>query len=103
MARIVYTIEFAAGVPEEMAELRAADQKKIRQRIQQQLANQPNVETRNKKILAGLNPPWNHEEPVWELRVGEHRVFYDVNEAEAKVTVRAIREKPPYKTTEEIL
>ena len=37
------------------------------------------------------------------LRIGEFRVFYDVNEAEARVMVRAIRHKPPHKTTEEIL
>jgi mRNA-degrading endonuclease RelE of RelBE toxin-antitoxin system len=43
------------------------------------------------------------EEPVWELRVGKFRVFYDVDEDATTVTVRAIREKPPHKTTEDIL
>ena len=47
---------------------------------------------------AGFFPP-----TVWELRIGEFRVFYDVNEETALVTVRAIRQKPPHKTTEEIL
>ena len=42
-------------------------------------------------------------EPVWELRVGEYRVFYDVNEQEARVIVRAVRRKRPYQATEEIL
>ena len=41
--------------------------------------------------------------PVWELRVGEYRVFYDVDDTEHVVTVRAIRHKPPHATTEEIL
>jgi mRNA-degrading endonuclease RelE of RelBE toxin-antitoxin system len=50
-----------------------------------------------------LVPPWEHIEPVWELRVGEYRVFYDVNEETAVVMIRAIRHKPPHKTTEEIL
>jgi hypothetical protein len=54
-------------------------------------------------ILVGLVPPWEHIEPVWELRVGEYRVFYDVNEETAVVMIRAIRHKPPHKTTEEIL
>jgi mRNA-degrading endonuclease RelE of RelBE toxin-antitoxin system len=48
-------------------------------------------------------PPWEHEAPVWQLRVGGYRVFYDVSEAASVVTVRAIRYKPPHKTTEEIL
>lgn len=42
-------------------------------------------------------------EPVWELRVGEYRVFYDVNEGTSVVMIRAIRHKPPHKTTEEAL
>jgi mRNA-degrading endonuclease RelE of RelBE toxin-antitoxin system len=40
---------------------------------------------------------------VRELRIGEHRVFYDVDEAARRMLVRAIRHKPPHKTTEEIL
>jgi len=41
--------------------------------------------------------------PIWELRVGEFRVFYDVDEEAQTVFVRAVRHKPPHKTTEEIL
>ncbi len=48
-------------------------------------------------------PPWDHVDPVWELRVGEYRVFYDVDQLRAIVSVRAIRHKPPRKTTGEIL
>ena len=44
-----------------------------------------------------------HMDPVWELRIGEYRVFYDVDEQASLVMVRAIRHKPPHKTTEEIL
>jgi mRNA-degrading endonuclease RelE of RelBE toxin-antitoxin system len=54
-------------------------------------------------LLRGLHPPWQHLEPVWELRVGEYRVFYDVDEASKLVMVRAVRHKPPHATTEEIL
>ncbi|MBI4442858.1 MAG: type II toxin-antitoxin system RelE/ParE family toxin [Acidobacteria bacterium] len=48
-------------------------------------------------------PPWQHAEPVWKLRIGEYRVFYDVDEVAATVLIRAIRHKPPHKTLEEIL
>jgi mRNA-degrading endonuclease RelE of RelBE toxin-antitoxin system len=54
-------------------------------------------------MLRGLTPPWEHAQPVWELRVDEFRVFYDVDEGASLVTVRAIRHKPAHKTTEEIL
>jgi len=42
-------------------------------------------------------------DPIWELRLGEYRVFYDVDEAKSSVTIRAIRHKPPHKRTEEVL
>jgi len=67
------------------------------------LARAQIVATRNRKRLVGLVRPWEHLEPVWELRDGEYRVFYDVDEAAAVIKVRAIRHKPPHKTTEEIL
>ncbi len=47
-------------------------------------------------ILVGLKPPWEHEEPMRGLRVGEYRVFYDVDEEGRRVIVRAIsRETTP--------
>ncbi|MBI4822872.1 MAG: type II toxin-antitoxin system RelE/ParE family toxin [Nitrospirae bacterium] len=59
--------------------------------------------SRNRKILINLVPPWDAVPPVWELRVKQYRVFYDVDEAKKIVYVRAVREKPTNKTTEEIL
>ncbi len=51
---------------------------------------------------SGDDPP-DAVPPIWELRVGDWRVFYDVEEKAGKVFVRAVRHKPPHKTTEEIL
>jgi len=99
----MFIIEFAASVADDLAELRATDQRRILDKIDEQLLHQPTQETRNKKMVPGLVPPWEHESPVWELRVGQFRVFYDVNEADARVIVRAIRHKPPHTTTKEIL
>jgi mRNA-degrading endonuclease RelE of RelBE toxin-antitoxin system len=99
----MFTIEYAKAVAEDLANLRAFDRKQLLDHIDEQLTHQPTQETRNKKILIGLVPPWEHEEPIWELRVGEHRIFYDVDEEAERVIVRAIRHKPPHKTTEEIL
>lgn len=99
----MYAIEFATGVVEDLAGLRAFDRRRILDRIEEQLSDQPAQTTRNRKPIPGLVPPWEHQEPVWELRIGEHRVFYDVDETARRVLVRAIRRKPPHKTTEEIL
>jgi len=101
--RGMYKIEYAVGVAEDLSNLRAYDRRRVLDRLEEQLLHQPGQETRNKKPLPGLRPPWEHEEPVWELRIGEHRVFYDVGEPERVVKVRAIRLKRPDETTEEIL
>ena len=97
------TIQFAESVAEDLADLKASERRLLLDKIDEQLLHQPTVSTRNRKLVPGLIPPWQHEPPVWELRVGELRVFYDVNESKSVVTVRAIRHKPPHKSTKEIL
>ncbi|MBM4013230.1 MAG: hypothetical protein FJ275_09570 [Planctomycetes bacterium] len=99
----MYTIEFVAGVVSDLAALRPYDRRRVVDRIDTELRDSPTAETRNRKLLPGLQPPWDQELPIWELRVGEYRVFYDVQEQARLVAVRAIRLKPPHKTTEEIL
>lgn len=99
----MYTIEYTEGVAGDLADLRAYERAQILDRIEEQLTHEPTRQTRNKKILMGLVPPWEYVEPVGELRVGRYRVFYDVDEASVVVAVRAIRYKPPHKTTGEIL
>ena len=63
--------------------------------IESQLVHQTNVPTRNLKPLRGLVPPWEHLDPTWEIRVGEYRVFYDVDEAAAVVHIRAAQTATP--------
>jgi mRNA-degrading endonuclease RelE of RelBE toxin-antitoxin system len=99
----MFSIEFNEDVAQDLAELRAFDRKRILDEIDSQLTHQPTQETRHRKKLVGLVPPWEHAGPVWELRIGEFRVFYAVDEEQSQVVVRAIRLKPPHKTTEEIL
>jgi mRNA-degrading endonuclease RelE of RelBE toxin-antitoxin system len=99
----MYEIKYGAEFLKNLNELSASRRKEILDTIGEQLIHQPTQETRNKKILKGLNPPWDHDNPIWELRIGEYRVFYDVDDAGKWVTVRALRHKPPHKTTEEIL
>ena len=52
--------------------------------IEIQLANEPTVETRNRKQLRP------NELAEWELRVGSYRVFYDVFAEDEVVKVVAI-------------
>lgn len=99
----MYRIVYAKSVAADLANLRARERARILDSIEAQLTHEPARQTRNRKSIAGLVPPWEYEEPVWQLRVGDHRVFDDVDEVASVVTVRAIRHKPPHKTTEEIL
>ena len=99
----MYSIEYAEGVVEDLASLRIRDRKKVLDQLEKQLKYEPTKKTKNRKPLSGLIPPWEHVEPVWELRVGEYRIFYDVDDQVLLVTICAIRHKPPHKTTEEIL
>ncbi len=99
----MYEITYAEGVADDLKRLDASRRKQILNRIEAQLTHEPTRQTRNRKILVGLILPWEHVEPVWELRIGAYRVFYDVDEPARAVIVRAVRHKPPHKTTEEIL
>lgn len=99
----MYQITYVESIADDLKRLQAGKRRQILNRIEEQLTHEPTRPTRNKKILVGLVPPWDYVEPVWELRIGEYRVFYDADEMAAVVIVRAIRQKPLHKTTEEIL
>jgi mRNA-degrading endonuclease RelE of RelBE toxin-antitoxin system len=66
------------------------------------LAHEPAEESNRKKMLSGLVPPSKQVRPAWQLRGGDLRVFYDVDESSRVVIVRAVRRKKR-KKTEEIL
>lgn len=99
----MYRIRFARDVEKDLKKLPAYHRARLLETIETQLLDVPTTPTRNRKFLVNLIPPWTTEPPIWELRVGEYRVFYDVSETERMVYVRAVRKKPPGKTTEEIL
>jgi len=99
----MYRILFSQGVEQDLVKTRAYDRSIILEAVEKQLVHNPHVETKNRKMLVNLMPSFEGQLPIWELRVGEHRVFYDVDEEGQQVFVRAIRRKPPHRTTEEIL
>lgn len=99
----MYGIRFARDVKRDLKGLPASHRTRLLDAIETQLLYEPARPTRNRKLLVNLVPPWTAEPPIWELRVGNYRIFYDVAEEEAMVYVRAIRPKPAGKTTEDIL
>ncbi len=86
----------------DLAALRVFERRRITDAIRANLLHEPFSENRNRKPLIGLEPAFEHEPPVWELRVGGFRVFYDGDSESRTVYVRAVRRKPAGKTTEEI-
>ncbi|MBI2339065.1 MAG: type II toxin-antitoxin system RelE/ParE family toxin [Deltaproteobacteria bacterium] len=61
------------------------------------------MQTKNRKCLRGLVAGFQFEEPLWELRIGEWRIFYDVDEEAKVIVVRVVRLKETGKTTKEIV
>ena len=98
-----FTIVFAESVKEDVKGLRAYDRRRLLDAIERHLTHTPHVATTQRKLLHHLVPPFEAIPPIWQLRVGAFRVFYDVSEEERRVYVRAVRRKPTHLTTEEIL
>jgi mRNA-degrading endonuclease RelE of RelBE toxin-antitoxin system len=98
----VFAIEFAPEALLELQMLRATDQRKVVDAVELQLAHDAAKPARLRKQLVGVSPPWEQVRPVWQLRVGDFRVFYDVDTEAQLVIVRAVRRKGR-QTTEDIL
>jgi mRNA-degrading endonuclease RelE of RelBE toxin-antitoxin system len=98
----LFTVFYDEGAEDDLRRLRAHEVSRIMDEVDGQLGMAPATAGRRKKRLEGIDPPWDAVRPVWQLRVGDFRVFYDVDAARRQVVVRAIRRKGS-KTTEEIL
>ena len=99
----MFEIRFAEGVEEDLRKIRIYYRNQILDAIEEQLAREPDIRTRNRKLLENLIPPWQNVASIWELRVGEYRIFYDVSPTEPVVYVRAVRRKRRGTKTEDIL
>jgi mRNA-degrading endonuclease RelE of RelBE toxin-antitoxin system len=80
-----YRIEISSRAATELDQLRPFDQRPVVQALRQ-LVYEAEVETRNRKPLRAEIRQF--PEATWELRVGRHRVFYEV---QAGATVRVLR------------
>jgi mRNA-degrading endonuclease RelE of RelBE toxin-antitoxin system len=112
----MYHIRWDEVAKEDMKgmKLRAYEVGQIVDAVEAQLTYQAQRESKRRKIIRPQEQlPFEHLEPVWQLRVGEFRVFYDVSrqqkgreepeEYEGEVCIRAVRRKPAHTTTREIL
>jgi mRNA-degrading endonuclease RelE of RelBE toxin-antitoxin system len=99
---MAHEIRLSGNAAEELRNLAVFERRRIVDEINSQLGHEPTVATRNRKCLLGLTPGFEHRPPVWELRVGDIRVFYDVDDETLEVHIRAVRRKGQGQTTEEI-
>ncbi|MDP2604437.1 MAG: type II toxin-antitoxin system RelE/ParE family toxin [Deltaproteobacteria bacterium] len=82
---MAYVIEYSPEAEDHMRWLTTQQQTIVLDAVDRQLLNQPNVETRNRKPM--------RPNPVapWELRIGNLRVYYEVNDdPEPTVVVLAV-------------
>ncbi len=78
------SIAFTQEALEDLREVRKFDQQRIIAAIEDQLAHQSAIETRNRKRLRP------NQLAEWELRVGRFRVFYDVDTTLGVVKIVAV-------------
>ena len=82
---MTYRIEYSPDAEEHLRTLTARQQAIVLNEVDKQLANQPTVETKNRKPM--------RPNPIapWELRIGSLRVYYDTEEEpEPIVYIRAV-------------
>lgn len=80
-----YRIEFSPEARQHLRALAARERALIVAAVRRQLRHEPTTETRNRK------PMRPNRLALWELRAGDFRVYFDVDEEpEPLVSIRAI-------------
>ena len=87
MSQPRYRIEFAPSAIDHLRGLPARDRRIILDGTETRLSHEPTSPGRNRKLLRTNNLS------TWELRLGNYRVYYDVESGKLQVTVRAIGRK----------
>ena len=90
----MFRLLFSTDVEKDLKKISGYYRNKILDEIEKQLLNKPTVPTRNRKLLINLVPPWDFSSVIWELRMDDYRIFYDVDEAKKELYIRVVRKKP---------
>jgi len=101
---MAYTIRLTASAKAELKAIRLFERTRIIEEVERHLFERPGLSTRNRKPLSrGVEADFPFSPPLWELRVGDFRVFYDIDDSAKVVDIRAVRRKPPGLTTGEVI
>lgn len=82
-----YSIEFSEDAERQLKQFAAHDRRTIIDAIETQLSYEPTTPTKRRKL------PRPNPVVVWELRIGEFRVFYNVEQDRILVIVVAVGRK----------
>lgn len=85
---IVFEIEFTDQAIEDLQWFKKYEQNVIIDGIEVNLLYEPTIETRNRKPLRQNNTA------EWELRLGEYRVLYNVDQLVRIVSIERVAAKP---------
>jgi len=80
----MFKVEFTASALEDLNFFKPYEQNPILDAVEQQLPHEPLTPTRHRKELRP-NPL-----ATWELQAGKYRVFYDVEQEDQVVRVKAV-------------
>lgn len=100
---MAFSIQIVPSALQELRALKGFYQRQIADAIDEHLLHEPTTVTRRRKPLDVTEASFAFDPPLWELRVANFRVFYDVDAEGKNVFIRAVREKPPHAISEEIL
>jgi mRNA-degrading endonuclease RelE of RelBE toxin-antitoxin system len=80
----VFAIEYSPDVENHLRVLTARQRAVVFDEVDRQLLHEPDVETRNRKPM--------RPNPVapWELRIGDLRIYYDIEHDPTRVLIRAV-------------
>ena len=78
------TLELTPEARDDLRWLRKFEQKIIIEGIEARLQSEPATQTRNRKPLRP------NDLASWELRIGKYRVFFDIDEKEESIKIKAV-------------
>lgn len=86
----MFRIRYARLALEHLKDLRSYDRNRVLDEVDECLRWAPGVATVKTKMLHGASPSFEHVKPVWQLRVGDYRVIFDIDEVNRTVIIRAV-------------
>jgi mRNA-degrading endonuclease RelE of RelBE toxin-antitoxin system len=94
-----FRVELTAAAESDLRQLRAYQRAIVLDAVARALREDANSVARNRKPLRSTDPM---RTPAWEYRVGDIRIFYDVDVSAETVLILRIRRKGR-KTTAEVI